>query len=69
MVNNVNTFNMFFLSACKYSVSDVAKLLNVERKLIKDWAYHFSDYLNSKANPPKGIEREFTTDDLCTVIS
>ncbi len=51
----------------RYSVSDIAKLLDVDRKLIKDWAYHFSDYLNSKANPPKGIEREFTSDDLCTL--
>lgn len=51
----------------KYSVSEVAKLLKVDRQQIKDWAYHFSDYLNPKANPDKGIEREFISDDLCTL--
>ncbi len=51
----------------KYKVSEVAQLLKVDRKLIKDWAYHFSEYLNPRANPEKGFEREFTADDLCTL--
>ncbi|MBV5314466.1 MAG: hypothetical protein JZU47_14290 [Prolixibacteraceae bacterium] len=50
----------------KFGVSDIARILNVDKNLVKDWAYYFSDYLNPKANPEKGIEREFTADDLCT---
>ena len=44
----------------------MAELLSVDKKTIKDWAYHFSDYLSSNANPVKGLTREFTVDDLCT---
>lgn len=51
----------------KFGVSEVAKILKVDKKLIHKWAYHFSDYLNPKANPGKGIEKEFTADDLCTL--
>lgn len=51
----------------KYKVSEVAKLLGVDNKLIKNLAYFFPEYLNPLANPEKGIEREFTTDDLCTL--
>ncbi|MEO8253462.1 MAG: hypothetical protein ABI554_03670 [Flavobacterium sp.] len=50
----------------KYGVSEVAKILSIDKKMIKDWAYHFSEYLNPKANPSKGEEREFTLNDLCT---
>jgi len=51
----------------KYRVSDISKFLKVDKKLVKDWTYYFSDYLNPKANPKKGKEREFTKDDICTL--
>ncbi len=50
----------------KYKVSDISKILKVEKRLVKDWTYHFADYLNPGANPEKGKEREFTNDDICT---
>lgn len=51
----------------KYKVSEISKILKIEKKLVKDWAYHFAEYLNPKANPEKGKEREFTADDICTL--
>ncbi len=48
----------------KYGVSEVARILKVDKNLIKTWTFHFSEYLNSKASPDKGIEREFTIDDF-----
>lgn len=53
--------------ALKYKVSDISRILRVEKKLVKDWAYHFSEYLNPYANPHKGVEREFTVEDICTL--
>ncbi|WP_262902741.1 hypothetical protein [Flavobacterium hibisci] len=37
----------------KYGVSETAHLLNVDKETIKTWAYTFSDYLSSEANPGK----------------
>lgn len=51
----------------KFGVSEIAKILQVDKKLVKDWAYHFAEYLNPKANPPKGTEREFNVEDICTL--
>jgi hypothetical protein len=48
----------------KYSVAEGACILQVEKDLIKTWAYKFSDYLSPKANPPKSQSREFTIEDL-----
>jgi hypothetical protein len=48
----------------KFSVSEAARLLEVERELIKKWAYHFREYLSSRANPQKGSPREFCDMDL-----
>ena len=48
----------------KYAVADVAKIFQVEKKVVKDWAYYFSDYLNPLANPPKGTERIFSIEDI-----
>ncbi|MDR3715197.1 MAG: hypothetical protein P4L51_20480 [Puia sp.] len=39
-------------------------MLEVDRKMVIAWVYHFSDYLGPKANPPKGSPRTFTADDL-----
>lgn len=51
----------------KYGASKVARIFGVDRTLVKTWAYHFQNYLNPNANPGKGIEREFTVDDLSTL--
>lgn len=48
----------------KFSVSEVARLLNVDRYIVKKWSFHFRDYLKPLANPPKGIPRQFCSDDL-----
>ncbi len=48
----------------KYSVSEVAQILHVDKELIKTWAYTFSEYLSSSANPAKGKSREFTVEDI-----
>lgn len=48
----------------KFGVSEVARLFKVDRDLVKTWAYHFSEYLKSDANPPKGTPRVFSAEDL-----
>ncbi len=48
----------------KFGVSEVARALEVDRDLIKRWAYLFRDYLKQPANPPKGNPRQFCADDL-----
>lgn len=48
----------------KFGVSEVAKLLNVERNVIKTWAFNFSKYLQCEASPPEGMIRQFSLDDL-----
>ncbi len=48
----------------KYGVSETAHLLNVDKETIKTWAYTFSDYLSSEANPGKGKIRHFLISDI-----
>lgn len=48
----------------KFTVSEVSKLIKVEKDLIKRWSFQFSDYLNPEANPAKGVPRQFIPDDL-----
>lgn len=48
----------------KFGVSEIARKLNVDRNLVKTWAYHFEDYLSSGANPKKATPRQFTQQDL-----
>lgn len=48
----------------KFSVSEAANSLETDRELVKKWTYLFSDYLEPTANPPKGIPRQFSADDL-----
>ena len=48
----------------KFGVSEVARILKVDRNLVKTWAYHFSEYLGPQGNPAKGTSRIFTADDL-----
>ncbi|WP_157098056.1 hypothetical protein [Niabella ginsenosidivorans] len=48
----------------KYGVLETARLLEVDRDTIKKWAYIFSNYLSSEANPEKGKPRRFTINDV-----
>lgn len=48
----------------KFSVSEVARMFEVKRDVVKTWAYHFSEYLTPEANPSKGKPRIFSIDDL-----
>lgn len=44
--------------------SEIARTLHVDIETVKTWCYVFSEYLSQGANPPKGISRVFTLDDL-----
>lgn len=48
----------------KYTVAEVARIFDVDKDLVKTWAYKFSDYLSSAANPVKGATRILTIDDI-----
>lgn len=48
----------------KFNVSEAARVIGVDRDLIKKWAYLFREYLKPPANLPKGNQRQFCTDDL-----
>lgn len=47
-----------------FSVSEISKILETDRKLIKTWAHIFRDYLSSSANPEKGLIRKFNLSDI-----
>ncbi len=47
-----------------FSVSQVARCFEVDRNLVKKWAYLFYEYLKPAANPEKGIPRQFCKEDL-----
>lgn len=51
----------------KYGVAEVAKILEVEKQVIKNMAFHFKEYLNPNANPEKGEVRKFAVEDICTL--
>jgi hypothetical protein len=48
----------------KFTVAEISHMFKVERDTVKTWAYKFSEYLSSNANPPKGNVREFQIDDI-----
>ena len=48
----------------KFSVGEIAKILQVEKELVKTWSYKFSEHLSSAANPSKGTPRIFELQDL-----
>jgi len=47
-----------------YGVLESAKIFEVERQTIKSWAYIFSAYLSSNANPGTGLTSCFTIADM-----
>jgi hypothetical protein len=48
----------------KFTVADATRIFKVENKVVKDLLYFFSEYLSSKANPPKGIKIIFKLKDM-----
>jgi len=49
------------------TISEVARILGVDRDSVKGWATEFPEYLSLLANPKKGQERTFTEADLCVL--
>jgi hypothetical protein len=45
-------------------VSEVARILGVDRNFVKKWAFHFKEHLTQEARPSKGTPRQFTPADL-----
>jgi len=48
----------------KFNISQISKILDLDRESIKTIAYHFRDYLQSEANPEKGTLRLFTLQEI-----
>jgi len=48
----------------KRTPSQISKIFGVDRDVVKNWAYHFKDYLSNCANPPKGEVRKFENEDI-----
>lgn len=46
------------------SVSDIARIFQVDKGTVKRWAYEFREFLSPKANPPKGTVRCFNLSDI-----
>jgi hypothetical protein len=46
------------------TASEVARLFDVNRDVVKTWCYHFAEHLSPDATPPKGQVRRFTEYDL-----
>jgi len=46
------------------TVTEVARLFDVHRDVIKNWCYEFAEHLSREATPPKGRVRKFTEADL-----
>lgn len=61
---NWNIKSMAIKYDMKFGVSEVARVFEVDRDIVKTWAYHFSEYLTPEANPSKGTPRVFSRDDL-----
>ncbi len=47
-----------------FKISEVAHILEVDRQLIKDWSYHFTEYLSSSAKPDKGNVHYYNLSDI-----
>jgi hypothetical protein len=50
------------------SASQTANVLGVDVQQVKAWAWHFREYLSSRANPPKGCPRAFTDSDVLALM-
>lgn len=47
-----------------FTVAEVANILKEDGKTIKDWSYHFAEYLSRTANPSKGEQRSYSLEDV-----
>ena len=50
-----------------YIPSDVAKMLDVHPNTIRQWAKEFAPFLSAGANPPRGVHRAYTSDDIAVI--
>ncbi len=50
------------------TVSQAARVLGVDAKQVKTWAWRFREHLSSQANPPKGRSRAFTDSDVLALM-
>jgi hypothetical protein len=50
------------------TVSQTARVLDVDVQQVKTWAWLFKEHLSSQANPPKGHPRAFTDSDVLALI-
>ncbi len=48
----------------RFSLAEVAKIFAVDKKVVRDWIYYFSEYLSKTSNPPKGVQRSFQLEDI-----
>jgi len=61
----LRTFPMLFDPTKQMAtVSEVARLFDVDRDTVMRWTIEFAEYLSLRANPKKGDERHFTEPDL-----
>lgn len=60
----MNTSDNKKVQKMRLSISEVAKLIKVDRGLIKTWTSQFAEYLNPMANPDKGTPRQFIPSDV-----
>lgn len=52
----------------RLGVSEIARILEIDRQLVKQWAFHFKEYLSVYASPSKETPRQFTLEDLRVLI-
>lgn len=50
------------------TVSETARILGVDTRQVKAWAWTFKDYLSSRANPGKNRSRSFTESDVLALM-
>ena len=50
-----------------YTPSDVAKMLDVHPNTVRQWAKEFAPWLSAGANPPRGVHRAYTSDDIAVI--
>lgn len=52
----------------KYCVAETARILGIDIRQLKTWAYQFRDNLSASANPEKGTPRIFTAEDVLALL-
>lgn len=50
-----------------YTPSDIAKMLDVHPNSVRQWAKAFAPFLSAGANPPHGVNRSYTADDVAVI--